>query len=67
MSGKETEIHEMSFKELQSAFQLYNAYEFSDHFHVLTDCRQYGGLLNYVRTGILTMEEAVDVFLRMHV
>lgn len=51
-----------SFQELQDLFQLYSTYEFSDRIHVLTDSPQYGGLLNYVRTGELSLEEALQAF-----
>ena len=38
--------------------KLYHTYEFSDRFQVITENSCYGGLDNYVKTGILTPEEA---------
>lgn len=51
-----------SLQEMLDLFQLYSTYEFSDRIHVLTDSPQYGGLLNYVRTGELSLEEALLAF-----
>ncbi len=41
---------------------LYNMYEFSNKFVVLDGCSQYGNLWNYVDSGMLTLEEAVDSY-----
>ncbi len=38
--------------------KLYLMYEFSDKVRLLEDSPQYGGLQNYVETGLLTWEEA---------
>lgn len=51
------EYRQISNKEQQELCSLYWMYEFSDHFQVLADCPQFGGMLNYVKTGMLTKEE----------
>ena len=38
--------------------KLYHTYEFSDRFQVIAGNDRFGGLDNYVKTGILTREEA---------
>lgn len=52
--------YQISNKEQRELCRLYKMYEFSDHFLILSDCPQYGGVLNYVKTGILTKEEAFE-------
>lgn len=44
--------------------QLYRMYDFSNRFQIISDDPQYGGLLNYVKTGIMTIEEVFQVLLR---
>lgn len=41
----------------------YRMYDFSNRFQVLSDDVQYGGLMNFVKTGMLEMEEALEAFL----
>lgn len=55
--------HLLSASEQEDLKHLYLTYEFSDRFLMLTDHPQCGGLLNYVRTGFLTMEEALEAIL----
>ncbi len=57
-------VQRISAEEYQSLWKLYHMYECSDRFKVLTDSRMYGSLLNYVDTGLLTMEEAAEALLR---
>ncbi len=41
---------------------LYRMYEFSDRIIMLSESPQYGGLVNYVKTGVMTMEEVIRSF-----
>lgn len=47
-----------SMAEIEQLRKLYLSYEFSDKVRMLEDSPQYGDLLNYVETGLLTWEEA---------
>ncbi|MBE5837062.1 hypothetical protein [Butyrivibrio sp.] len=38
----------------------YYMYEFSDRFWVVDNGQQYGSLLNYIKTGIMTFDEVVE-------
>lgn len=49
--------------ELEAVRSIYFLYDFSDHFRILSDNRQYGGLLDYVKTGIMTMEDVFQTIL----
>lgn len=49
--------------EAQTLCRLYDSYEFSDRFHILSREEQYGGLLNFVDTGILSAEELLEALL----
>lgn len=57
------QYHQLSAEELDAIQKIYFMYDFSDHFRVLSDSRQYGGLLDYVKTGIMTMEDVFQTFL----
>lgn len=46
--------------------ELYGTYEFSDRFRRLSRSALYGGLWNYVETGLLTPEEAANALLNDH-
>lgn len=50
-------------EELEALQRMYNMYEFSDRFQVLSDSPQYGGLLNYVKTGLMTEEDVFQALL----
>ncbi len=47
-------VHDAEFMEV------YRSYEFSDKFVVLSESEQYGSIWNYVRNGIITVDEAFD-------
>lgn len=47
----------LNTEDLDALRNIYLMYDFSDHFRVLSDSPQYGGLLDFVKTGILTMED----------
>ena len=53
-------IDEIQCEEL---LKLYHTYEFSDRFQVIMENSCYGGLYNYVKTGILTPKEAEEAAL----
>lgn len=44
--------------------ELYNMYEFSDRFRVVSGNRQFGSVWNYVDAGILTEQEALEALAR---
>lgn len=44
-------------------FEMYRMYEFSDRFIALSESAQYGGVWNYVRNGILTPDEALELLI----
>lgn len=50
------QYHQLSARELDAIRNIYFMYDFSDHFRVLSYSRQYGGLLDYVNSGLLSME-----------
>lgn len=50
-------------KERTALERLYGMYEFSNRFRILSCDRRWGSILNYVKTGIMTLEEAFQVFL----
>ena len=58
------EYRRISEEEQASLEQLYRMYDFSNRFQIISDDPQYGGLLNYVKTGIMTIEEVFQVLLR---
>ena len=59
-----SEYRQISSKEQEELWRLYRMYEFSDRFQVLVDCQQFGGMLNYIKTGILTKEEMFGLILK---
>ncbi len=50
-------------KMMEDVIELYKTYDFSDKIIVLDKSEQYGDLLNYVRNGVLTVEEMIDALL----
>ena len=40
--------------------KLFNAYEFSDRIQIISDTSLYPSIFNYVKTGIMTQDEAVE-------
>lgn len=50
-------------REMQDILKLYYLYEFSDRVVLFSQESIFGGLLNYVDTGILTMDELVRALL----
>ena len=55
----------ISSEEEAAALEIYRMYEFSDKFHLLSDDdTNYGCIHNYVRSGVLTEEEAYEAMLR---
>ena len=54
-------LDEEDYTELR---QLYLTYEFSDKFRMISMDGNYGTIWNYVKTGLLTPEEAVEALLK---
>lgn len=59
------QYYQLNAEELDAIRRIYFMYDFSDHFRILSDSQQYGGLLDYVKTGIMTMEEVFQTVLRL--
>ena len=53
----------VSHEEAQELYKLYLTYEFSNRFEICSDNMRYGTIFNYVDTGIMTEEEAVNALL----
>lgn len=53
-----------SQQELEAFFEVYNMYEFSDKFTLVTNKCQYPSLLNYMSTGLLTENEFFQALMR---
>lgn len=49
--------------EYEDSINLYHMYEFSDKFKVISDSAQYGSMLNYLTTGIISQEEYFEALL----
>lgn len=43
--------------------QMYYLYEFSNKIKLITESKQFPSLFNYVKTGILTIDEMIDAIL----
>ena len=63
VDGKGTPVRRISQLEDEMLCRLYNMYEFSDRFHILSREEQYGGLLNFVDSVILSTEEMLEALL----
>ncbi len=51
-------------KEPDDAFnKYYYLYEYSDEIDVIKDDPRYPGMLNYVKTGLMTKEEMIEALL----
>ena len=61
---KNCEFRRISGEERDTLEQLYRTYEFSNRFQVISDGLQCGSLMNYVKTGLITMEEFFEALLR---
>ena len=48
----------------QYLFDLYKTYEFTDKISLFFEREQYGGIMNLLKTGILSDEEVVEAILR---
>ena len=55
-----TVLEEDDFLSLE---KLYHTYEFSDRFRVLSEETSFGTILNFIRSGDLTKEEAFEAIL----
>ncbi len=59
------EYWKLTAEEQESVLELYEMYDFSDRFYVLSNDLQHGVLLNYVKTGIMTQEDVFQVLLNI--
>ena len=50
-------------KQMERVLELYHLYDFSDKVTVLSSNVQYASMVNYVKTGLLTMEGMVEALL----
>ena len=51
--------------EMKELLRLHRMYEFSDRIVLFTQEDNFGGLHNYVKTGVLTVDEAISAFLHL--
>lgn len=58
-----SDVKEVSRKEMREILELYYMYEFSDRVQIISSGHRFGTLLNYVDTGLLTFDEAIEAFL----
>ncbi len=56
----EKKFDELYCKDLDIYEKYYRLYEYTDDVCTLEDNTLYPGLLNYVKTGLLTKEELID-------
>ena len=61
--GLNCQFRRLNEKEMDMVRQIYFMYDFSDRFQVLSDQSQYGSLLNYVKSGDMTMEAIFQMIL----
>lgn len=57
------EYWKLTDEEQKRIQELYMMYDFSDHFHMISNDSKYGGLFNYVNAGIMTREEVFQALL----
>lgn len=55
-------IRIISEQELEEILTVYQLYEFADNLQVIGESQNFGGLLNYVKTGVLTEKEVFEAF-----
>ena len=58
-----TFLRKVPSEQMNEVLNLYRLYDFSDKVTVITESEQYGSLFNYVKTGLLTVQEMVDALL----
>lgn len=47
-------------KDYEFMISLYNTYEFTNQMRVVSNSVQYGTMLNYIKTGVITEEEYLE-------
>lgn len=60
---KDCRFRRISKEEQEALEQLYRTYEFSDHFQVISERLQCANLMNYVKTGLITMDDFFEALL----
>lgn len=65
MTGRQTTVtwRYTGESELSELLKIYRMYEFSNRVSVFSQDDGFGGLHNFVQTGVLTAEEAITAFL----
>ena len=63
MKRKSLHLKYISESQMNELLNIIYLYDFSDKVIVISDSSQYGGLLNYVKTGLLTKRELIDALL----
>ncbi len=65
MPGLQNRIRvvELESGDMADFLRFYKMYEFSDRICVLEETKQYGSLLNYLKTGLLSQEEYSEALL----
>ena len=59
------EYWKLTAEEQERVLELYEMYDFSDRFYVLSNDSQHGVLLNYVKTGIMMQEDVFQALLNI--
>jgi len=62
-SGVKENVRIISLVEIEEILKLYHMYEFSNRLQIIGKNKQYGSLLNYLDTGILTETEVFEAIL----
>lgn len=65
-SSEESEnyaYYKLSKAEEERLMKLYLTYEFSDRFQMLAHDNNFGNIFNYVKTGVMTLEEVFEAIL----
>lgn len=65
ISEYQEKYHYISSEKLRVILDLYYTYEFSDKIHLISDQEnKYANIFNFVKTGVLTKEEAFEALLK---
>jgi len=56
-------VRVVSGQEMNIILEYYRMYEFTDRLKILGENKQFGGLVNYLKNGILTEEEVFEAIL----
>lgn len=59
--SKTEDIKVLSESESSNMLKMYNMYEFSGNIGICMESNSYGSLYNYFKSGLLTMEEIIEI------